>query len=270
MSIGIVVQFATLAVLIGIGICAIYTIFEMRNAHTGQQEQFVRAASVIEEFHKVQPELLSLLKRIESDGHALQSIAMQIESAVATLRDTAFSSIKFAGDRQIAAIETFRDHLDTQEQNLSKIVQLLSQTVGKTDSGDYLRLRKEIVTTDPNVRFAVLKDWVTLNWLAILRRASRGWNTPADLIANVPPYLEPEAEVLEGSALVLGTRAHPHRLAVPIRDIDPSSELHQWFDTSDQSNGVRHRPALLIRSNDHFELISKGSPHEVVSGRADI
>ena len=290
MSNGIVVQFATLAVIIGIGIFLVYAIFKMRKAYTDHRDQALRAISSIEEFHKIHPELISVLNRVESDGRALQGIAIQIESAVATLRDTAISSIKFAGDRQIEAIETLRDHLDSQEQELAKMVELLTQNLddapntlpafpsnnshaeseSKADRGDYLRLRKEIVTGDPGVRFAVLRDWMTLNWLAILRRASRGWSTPADLIANIPSYLEPEAEVYGDSVLVVGTRGHAERLAVPLRDTDPSSETHQWFESSGRPNGVRHRPAVLIGSNHHFQLISKGSAHEVVPGRTHI
>ncbi len=287
MSIGIVVESATLAVVVGLGICAIYAIFEMRKAWRDQREQFVRAISTIDDFHKLHPELMSLIKRIESDEHALQSIAIQIEGAVAALKDTAISSIKFAGDRQIATIETFRDHLDSQEQELEKILQLLSKNSGgiphaqptttpqanpepKADKGEYLRLRKEIVTGDPNVRFAVLKDWITLNWLAILRRAAGAWNTAADLIANVPSYLEPEAEVHDGCVLIVGTRGHAERLAVPIHKTDASPELHLWFETADKPDRGRHVPAVLIRSNDHFQLVSKGSAHEVVSGRTHI
>jgi hypothetical protein len=286
MSIGIL-QLAAVAVIAVIGLCLVYAIRQMRAMNADRRAQFAQAISAIEEFHKVQPELMSLLRRVESDGHALQNIAIQIEGAVTTLKDTAISSMKFAGDRQIAAIETFRDHLDSQEQELAKIVQLLSEHLSefpqpqrpntsqvesepRADRGDYVRLRKEIVGRHPNVRFAVLNDWITLNWLAILRRAAGGWNTAAELIAYIPSYLEPEAEVRDGCVLIIGTRGHAERLAIPIRDTTASSELHEWFETSENGNSARHRPALLIRSNDHFEVVSKGSPHEVVPGGTHI
>src|SRR5262249_23126616 len=40
---------------------------------------------------------------------------------------------------------------------------------------DYMRLRKEILSQDPKIRFSVLKDWLSINMLAIFRRACRGW-----------------------------------------------------------------------------------------------
>ena len=284
MWIGIVVQLGALAVIVGTGISVVYVVSDMRKLHADQQQQVVRAVSVIEEFRKMQPEFTSLLKSVESDGHALQSVAIQIEGAVASL----VSSINFASDRQIAAIEHFRDHVDSQEQQLAKIVEIVSESLyvlpqakpaipaevgcseSRTDEGYYLRLRKDTVTGDSNVRFAVLKDWITMNWLAILRRGTRAWNTAADLIANIPPYLEAQAEVREGCVLIVGTRGHDERLALPIRETDPSSEMHQWFETSNNPEGSPHVPAVLIRSNDQLQLVSKGSAYEIVPGRTHV
>ena len=281
-SIAIIVQFAALAVIVGIGVCVVYAIFEMREVYADQREKFVRAVSAVEEFHKLQPEFISLLGRVESDGHALQKIAMQIEVAVAALKNTIISSLSAAADRQTNAIENFCDHVDSQEQELAKIVERLSENLlalpqarpapspqmnsePKTENGDYIRLRKEIVSGDPGVRFSVLKDWLSMNWLAILHHASRGWNAAPDLIANIPAYLEAEAEIHNGCVLIIGTRGHAEKLALPIREADSSSEPAQWFEAPANGNGARHIPAVLIRSNGHFELISKGSAHEVLS-----
>jgi hypothetical protein len=282
LSIVIIVQFAALAVIVGIGVCVVYAIFEMREVYAEQQEKLVRAIAAVEEFHKVRPEFISLLQRVESDGHALQTIAMQIEGAVAALQNTISSSVNGAADRQTAVIEDLRDHIDSQEEGLAKIVERLSGNLPalpqpqpamppqahpepKTESGDYLRLRKEIVSGDPCIRFSILKEWISVNLLAILHRASRGWNTATDLIANIPGYLEAEAEVLNGCVLIIGTHGHAQKLATPIRDVEPFSELSQWFAASSHGNGAHLSPAVLIRSNDHFELISKGSAYEVVS-----
>lgn len=134
----------------------------------------------------------------------------------------------------------------------------ISQPDPKPENGDYVRLRKEVVTQDPRLRFSVLKDWISINAPAILHRASRGWSTANDLIANVPAYLEAEAEVLSGRVLLIGTRGHAEELAFAIRDLDPSSELIQWFDLNSNGHTTAAVPAVLTRSNGHFELVSKG------------
>ena len=57
-----------------------------------------------------------------------------------------------------------------------------------------------------------------MNGNAILYRASRGWNTAADLIANVPTYLEAEAELHEDSVLMIGTRGYAEKVELPLGD----------------------------------------------------
>src|SRR5436190_1197282 len=84
------------------------------------------------------------------------------------------------------------------------------------------------VRQGPEVRFSVLKQWTAINSLAILHRASRGWANANDLIATIPPYLEAQAEVLDDSVLLIGTREHPERLAIPLKALDPSSEFSNW------------------------------------------
>jgi hypothetical protein len=126
-----------------------------------------------------------------------------------------------------------------------------------TANDDNARLRKEVIGQDPEVRFAVLKDWLSINMLAIFRRAYGDWKRATDLIAIVPASLEPEVEILDGGVLLIGTRDHAEQLAVPIRDLDSSSNLRQYFDFT---NGqfVANRPAVVIRNEAHLELVSKG------------
>src|SRR5438105_6677072 len=140
MSIAVVIQFAALAVIAGIGVCVVYAIFEMREVY----------GAAIEDFKKLQPEIAAVLERVQSDGHALRKIALHIE----------------------VAVEGLRDHLDPQMKS--------------RQNGDYVRLRKEVVSQDPQIRFSVLKDWLSVNTLAIHRRAGRGFSTPTDLISNIP------------------------------------------------------------------------------------
>ncbi len=245
-----IIQFAALAVITGIGVCIVYVIFEMRTVYGDHRDKFVRAVSAIEEFHKLQPEFLGVIQRIESDGHALQKIALQIEVSVAALKNSVGSSVAGAAERQTAAIGDLQQHLETLETGFLEAVDRLAETMralpatapppppqpmpesapppaaapengngNGNGSGDYVRLRREIVSSDSQLRFSLLKEWISINTLAIQRRAARGWSVPADLIANVPAYLEPEAEIVD-EALVVGTRGYAEKLSVSLRDLD--------------------------------------------------
>ena len=265
-SIEVIFQFAALAVVASIGVCVVYAIFEMRRSYAEQRDRFVRAISTVEKFHKLQPEIIALLRSVESDGHALQEIARQMAS-----------SLSGAADRQTALLEELRDYRGSQEQGLLKFIESVSERLRalsypqppnavlpsisepKPENGVYFRLRKEVVSREPQLRFSLLKDWISTNALAISYRVSRGWNTANDLIANIPPYLEAEAEIASGCVLVIGTREHAERLAIPIRDLDSSCDLTAWFETPPNGDRNRHIPAVLIRSNGQFELISKGT-----------
>jgi hypothetical protein len=98
-----------------------------------------------------------------------------------------------------------------------------------------------------------------VNALAIQHRASRHWNSARDLIANIPPYLEPFAEVLNDSILLVGTRGHSEVLGVLLRPLDSSSEFSQWFNPSSNGKTPHHIPAVLARSNGQFKLLAKGT-----------
>src|SRR3954465_9862177 len=67
MSLGVVVQFITLAVIAGIGVGVIYAISELRKMYAQQQAKFVMAISAVGDIRKLQPEFLSVLQRMESD-----------------------------------------------------------------------------------------------------------------------------------------------------------------------------------------------------------
>src|SRR5688572_25537622 len=95
---------------------------------------------------------------------------------------------------------------------------------------DYVRFRKEFSGLHSQTRFSMLKDWVSINMLAILRRASRDWKTAAELISIVPAHLEPEAEIVQGKVLLVGTSGHSEKLAIPVRPLDPSTDLGQCFE----------------------------------------
>jgi hypothetical protein len=184
---------------------------------------------------------------MESDGHALQAIALQIEISVAGLKHGVGASLFGAAERHTNAIEELREHLDSQEERLGKILENLSQPApvpappqqgdvnerngsgnGNGNSnghgngnGSYVRLRKEVISHDPQVRFSVLKDWLNTNTLAILHRASRGCSSASELIATIPPHLEAEAELTPDRMLLINTRGYAEKVAIPLNHTDP-------------------------------------------------
>ena len=283
-SLEAIIQFATLAVTAAIGISVLYSIFQMRAAYAALREKFEHVISAVEQFSKLQPDFTSLVRSVESDARSLQNIAMQIETAVAAVENAIASSVTTAAGRQAAVAEDLRDHIDYQEERLAKTLDSISKTLDtvsrlaeepknrewKTEIGDYVRLRREVFRRDPHIRFSVLKDWISTNALAILHRASRGSNRTNDLIANVPAHLEPEAEIIGGSVLIIGTRGHAEKLAIALRDLDPSSSMMEWFEPSVDDVASRPIPAVLVRSNGQLQLISKGSAHEILSRRIDV
>ena len=271
MSVPVMMQFAALAVTLIVGACVVWLILELRSAYTEQQDKFLRAVSAVEEFQTLQSEFVSFLRRVESDGHALQKIAIQVEAAVGALTENVNSSVAGAVERQSAMIENLRDHLDTQQEQLTRVLESLSMGLqslpqalavprhAPREIADQSRLRRQSLSQDPELRFSVLREWLSVNALAILRRASKGWNSKTDLIAHIPPYLEAEADVLNDCILVIGTREHTEKLALPLRELESSSDFNQWFDPASEGQIPPHVPAVLMRSNGHYKLVTKGS-----------
>ena len=123
---------------------------------------------------------------------------------------------------------------------------------------EYVRVKKEIITPHGQIRFSILKDWMSTNMLAIFRRASLDWKTPDDLIALVPVYLKPEAEIVNGEVLLIGTPGHNEKLAVPIRTLDAASGLRNCFDFITDVRKVASAPAVLLTSEEGLEVVCKG------------
>jgi hypothetical protein len=124
------------------------------------------------------------------------------------------------------------------------------------ESFDHSRLRRNTLNQDPSLRFTVLKEWISINALAILHRASGEWKTANDLTANIPDYLEPEAEVLNRSILLIGTRQHAERLAIPLQDIDSFTDFRQSLGPDFSQENIPPIAAVLRRANGHFKLVS--------------
>lgn len=271
MFVGIVMQSVALVVTLLVGVCVVYAIAQMRRAYAEQLDSLPHAISAVEEFQKNQQEFNSFLRRIESDGRALQKITLQLEVAVADLKETVSASMRAATERHTAAVENIRDYIDTQDERLAKLLESLTETLRsipqpqqsterpRTQNGDHSRFRREALSQDPELRFSVLKEWISVNALAIQHRASRHWNSARDLVATIPPYLEPLAEVLNDTVLLVGTRGHSEVLAVLLRQLNPSSEFSQWFSPASNGKTPHHIPAVLVRSHGHFKLLAKGT-----------
>src|ERR1051326_7318726 len=105
---------------------------------------------------------------------------------------SALVSTESRNERILAGIsENIRKNLQSRPvANHSPIVYADS----KSRNTEYVRVKREIITPHGHIRFSILKDWLSTNMLAIFRRASMEWKTPDDLIALIPPYLEPNAE----------------------------------------------------------------------------
>src|SRR5437867_12967111 len=99
----------------------------MRAAYIAQQEKFERVIAALKQFSKLQPEVTSLVRSVESDGRALQNIAMQIEAAVAPVQNAIASSVSCAAGRQAAGTAQLRDHIDYQEGRLAKTAANMSK-----------------------------------------------------------------------------------------------------------------------------------------------
>jgi hypothetical protein len=237
--------------------------------------------SAVEEPQKIQPVLAVSLEQGEFDVPVVENLGLQRESAVAAPRNpitaSLMSAISATGQRT-TAVEALAVHTEIRETRTSGIVvgskhtgrifhtppspstaTSPEQLQSKPGNTEYARLRKEFICQHAEVRFSVLKDWFSINMLAIFRRASRDWKTAKDLIAIVPSYLEPEAEILDGEILLITTRDHPEKLAIPIRQLDPSSDLNQCFVFIENGRGVANSPAVLVCSDDHIEVVSKGT-----------
>ena len=123
---------------------------------------------------------------------------------------------------------------------------------------EYVRVKKRIITPHGQVRFSILKDSISVNMLAVFRRAFLDWKTPYDLIAFLPPYLEPEAEIFHDQLLLIGTAGHHEKLAIPIRSFNLDSNVLDCFDFITDDRTATNTPAVLVVSDDEIEIVSRG------------
>ena len=186
------VQFAALGIILVVVAWVLYEVRKMRVEYTEQKSVFVRAVAIVNNSQQVHTQMISLLQRLESA----------------------------TGEEQKADLKQLEERIGRLSELVEGFTQSSTGLVRKQI--DPAVMRKGILSQDPKLRFSVLRDWAEKNSLAIIRRAALGWKNADDLIAMIPPALEPEAEILDDVALLLGTRGHPERLAIAIRDLTAS------------------------------------------------
>jgi hypothetical protein len=219
------IQFATLGMTVVIGICTVYLVIQSRGGQSQQQRKLVQVMSGAEDFLKLQREFFLFLRRVESDSHELQKIALQIQSAVAALNEGISAATIGAAERQASITESLRTHMEMQEQRLVLIAETITDRIRALPlarEAHQSRLRRETLRHDASLRFSVLQEWLSINTLAIRHRAARPGSTANDLIATIPADLEPTAEILNDSVLLVGTRGYPERVSIQFREDTPA------------------------------------------------
>jgi hypothetical protein len=123
---------------------------------------------------------------------------------------------------------------------------------------EYVRVKKRIITPHGQVRFSILKDSISVNMLAVFRRAFLDWKTPYDLVAFLPAYLEVEAEIFHDQLLLIGTAGHHEKLAIPIRSFNLDSNVLDCFDFITDDRTATNTPAVLAICDDEIEIVCRG------------
>jgi hypothetical protein len=279
MSISLIVEFSALAVVLVVGAAAVFAIYEMRGVYGDQRDKFLRVVTAVEDFQRLQPALLSSAERIEADGRAVQHVVMQIERIVAELNTSMSSAVLSLSERQAGALQELRDHLEIQESTLIDVAEDISNSVEKLvvvrpretgrvrDDNGYVRIEKDVLVQDSHLRFELLKKWLDVNPLVIRRRASGEWKTAQQLIAGIPEHVEAEAEVLDGSVLLIGTHGGCEKIAIPFKDLPSGSLFAYWFDIAKNADHLpaEEIPAIITASNGSYQLVRKGRTHHVAA-----
>ena len=292
MASGVVVQFAVLSVIVAVLMCLfiVYDRRKRRRAPTtqiAQVDQTVPAPIVSEKSQVAEPEPLQTIpsrktSELEQTESKPQRIPIHTPNAVETAGineavNNAVNELSSPTDPQSPVVIDTQQALTTAEERNERILAGISANIQKSlqmrpvpqhspipyseltpRSTEYVRVKKEIITPHGQIRFSILKDAISTNMLALLRRASLDWKTPDDLIAFVPSYLRAEAEILNDEVLIIGTTGHNEKLAVPIRKIHPESSFRDCFDFVTDDPTATSIPAVLLPADAEFQVISKG------------
>jgi hypothetical protein len=274
MANGIIVQIAVISVLAAISICLLILFIRQiaRRAPSPAAAQTRLAVKVAQQVERTEsrpsksvpiaaPQTALGLEREESRAPAMETASISI-AANTSSSEVAKTSVDFQAQA-------------TPEGNNQRILAGISENIRRsvikpvptysTNSQpeaqrdpEYVRVKKRIITPHGQVRFSILKDSISVNMLAIFRRAFLDWKTPYDLIAFLPPYLEPEAEIFNDQMLLIGTAGHNEKLAIPIRSFNLDSNVLDCFDFITDDRTATNTPAVLVVSDNEFEIVSRG------------
>lgn len=275
MASGVIVQIAVISVLAAISICLLFLymrqIARRVPSHTAAQTRVaVKVAQQVEKSESrpaksvpiAAPQKPLEMEREESRAIAMEAASLSNSANILSSPENAEPSIEFkaqatpAGSNQriLAGIsENIRRSVIKPVPTYSTISQPETQR-----DPEYVRVKKRIITPHGQVRFSILKDSIAVNMLAVFRRAFLDWKTPYDLIAFLPPYLEPEAEIFNDQLLLIGTAGHNEKLAIPIRSFNLDSNVLDCFDFITDDRTATNTPAVLLVSDDEIEIVSRG------------
>jgi hypothetical protein len=277
MANAVVVQFAVLAMALVIVVGGIYVAVKFRSMSAQLRNQAPQASPPIQ-----------VLTRVEPEREALPIVAPRPQPPAQTVENVSNLPAKITTDPSTALMTYSRGDLARSQARQASILQGISanirqnlqlhpaalqmallQSRASAERSNYLRVRKETIGHHPAVRFSLLKEWTSINMLAIFRRALLAWETAEDLVGMVPSHLEPEADLLNGQVLLVGTTGHSEKLAIPVRTIEASSRLRDCFDFAASGRPAANTPAVLLCSNTQFELISRGTVSQSVWSRME-
>jgi len=275
MANGVVIQIAVISVLAAISICLLFVYMRQKArrepSHNAMQMQ--ATVEVVEQLEKSESRPAKFLpvaapqKPVEMEPQVTRALATETASTGAAANTSSPSEVA----KPLAALQ----EQPTPEGSNQRILAGISDNIRRTAikpvpkysatsqpepqrDPEYVRVKKKILTPHGQVRFSILKDSISINMLAVFRRACLDWKTPYDLIAFLPPYLETEAEIFNNQLLLIGTAGHHEKLAIPIRSLNLDSNVLACFDFVTDDRTATNTPAVLVVSDDEFEIVSRG------------
>jgi hypothetical protein len=269
MANGVLVQLAVVFVSVGMVVCGLVVINRRRTRPAGRVP--ARGGPVVEKTHTVQPVHTT---PGQAEPSIPQTITVQTSTASA-LPPESTTSIAASPAPNAPVIVDVGWAMAPPEDDRERILAGISENIRKTletrqvaqsaplryaeskRSTEYVRVKK-VITPHGQIRFSILKDWLSTNMLAVFRRACLDWKIPEDLIAFLPAYLEAEAEIFNSQLLLIGTSGHNEKLAIPIRGLADESLLRQCFEFVAGIPGAVNTPAVVVTSDGDLEVVSKG------------
>src|SRR5215471_15295331 len=274
MADGVVIQFAVFSVLAAVMLGALVA-YKRRKAVRAVPTQVHQARVVVEKSERMPPQPMQFSAprpRPDAEPPAVQTITVEVKPRNEPPK-TAVIAPQISEEKLPVVLHS--QPVTIKEDRNQRILADISANIQKSlikpvptyspvqypeapRETEYVRVKKQIITPHGQVRFSILKDSISTNMLAVLRRASLEWKTPDDLIGFLPAYLEPEAEILNDQVLLIGTPGHNEKLAIPIRSVDSESSLRNCFDFVTDVRTATNTPAVLLASDEEFEVVSRG------------